>query len=75
MEALCDLAHLCAQRGSLAEADRLYRLAVDAGHDPSLSAWSALRSRTDPRWRDLPHYGLTAEGDLSGPWRFAPRRR
>ncbi|QCX78051.1 hypothetical protein C9F11_22105 [Streptomyces sp. YIM 121038] len=75
VEALSDLADLCARRGSRAEADRLYRLAVDAGHDASLPAWSALRARTDPRWHDLPHYGLTAEGDLSGPWRFAPRRR
>ncbi|MEV0444442.1 hypothetical protein AB0I84_05565 [Streptomyces spectabilis] len=74
VEALSDLAELCAHRGSPAEADRLYRLAVDAGHDASLPTWSALRARTAPRWRDLPRYGLTAEGELSGPWRFAPRR-
>ncbi|GAA2588616.1 MULTISPECIES: hypothetical protein [Streptomyces] len=68
VEALCDLACMCAERGLTDDADRLHRAAIDAGYGGALRHLAKLRGRTDPRWEDLPRYGLTADGDLSGPW-------
>ncbi|MET9523059.1 hypothetical protein [Streptomyces coeruleorubidus] len=68
--ALCDLACMCAEKGLSTDADRLHRAAVDAGYGGALTHLAGLRAQTDPRWEDLPRYGLTADGDLSGPWHF-----
>ncbi|GGX14495.1 hypothetical protein [Streptomyces lomondensis] len=73
--ALCELACMCGEEGLSADADRLHRAAVDAGYGGALTHLAQSRARTDPRWEDVPRYGLTADGGLSGPWRFAPSRR
>ncbi|CQR62914.1 Conserved Hypothetical Protein [Streptomyces leeuwenhoekii] len=72
VEVLSDLARTCAREGLPDDADRLHRVAVDSGYDGALPHWAELRGQADPRWRDLPRYGLAANGDLSAPWCFGP---
>ncbi|MGA5894776.1 hypothetical protein [Streptomyces venetus] len=75
VEALCELACMYAETGLSADADRLHRAAIDAGYDGALPHLARLRARTDPDWETLPRYGLTADGDLSGPWHIESPER
>ncbi|MEU6481712.1 hypothetical protein ABZ858_33505 [Streptomyces sp. NPDC047017] len=70
VEVLADLARMCAREGLLDNADRLLKVAVDAGYGGALPLWAELRGQTDARWEHLMRYGLTAGGELSEPWNF-----